>query len=106
MNLGELVAGAFAAAPDEAKKPIAFTDRDGNTITGQATGVPASGTPADGFAEATMIRDKNRRVSVLLPADSDPPKSGMTADWDGQDWRVSAVSPSMVPNLYRVTIGR
>lgn len=109
--LDELIAGAFEFAQEAGLTgPIVFTDAEGNTIEGTAVGVPASGTPADGFEASMTIRERYRRLSVQLADPTQQPKSGMTTEWEGATWNVTGLSPLApggVPNgFWRVTIGR
>lgn len=109
MNLSEMIADGFRRAPEDARVAITFTDKDGNTVTGEAVGVPASAN-GDGFQEGLTIRERNRRLSVLLPADSAPIRAGMTTEFEGAKWNVLGPTP-LAPNgsatgLWRVTLAR
>lgn len=111
MNLGLLIQGAANLIPQGIRGPIVFRDKDGNETTAEAVGVPAHGTQSDGFKEGTVIREKNRRLSVFPERLSFAPKTGMTADWEGGTWNVLGVSSldpsgSGSPSLYGVTLSR
>ena len=109
--LDDLLAGAFEQAKEAGfTSPIVFTAKDGSTITGEAVGVPASGSPADGFEASTTIRERFRRLTVQLADATELPKSGMTTVWEGATWNVTGISP-LAPGgtpttMRRVTIGR
>lgn len=108
MNLGALIAAALKMSP--VRSEIVFVDKDGNESPADVTaGVPASGSPADGFAEGVAIREKTRRLSVDPARLVFPPKSGHTAQWAGRTWKVLGSSPlevGGVVSLYRVTLER
>ena len=108
MNLGALIQAAHQLSPTRSE--IVFVDKGGNESTGDVTsGVPASGTPADGFAEGVAIREKTRRLSVDPRRLVFAPKTGHTCQWQGRSWKVLGVSPLKVGEvviLYRVTVER
>jgi hypothetical protein len=110
MNIAALAASALRRAPPSARGPVVFTATDGSTATGTAVGVPAHGSPADGFKAQQMIRDKARVLSVLPEGLAFAPLAGMKATWGAVDYAVLAVSP-LAPDgatlaLYRVTLSR
>lgn len=110
MSLVDVVASAFRSAPAEVRGTVVFTDATDRTATGEAVGVPASGSPADGFKAQQLIRDKARRLSVLPSGLAFAPAAGMRCDWGGVRYSVLSVSPLMPDGdtvvLYRVTVQR
>lgn len=109
MNVAGVISAAFRRAPAGVQGPVVFTAPDGRTATGEAVGVPASGSPADGFKGSQLIRDRARRLAVLPTGLAFAPVAGMLVDWAGVRYSVLAVST--VPEtgsvaLYRVTVQR
>src|SRR3990167_4883636 len=79
--------------PDVLWGTITFTNRTGQIAVGEATARPARGAASDGFKGGAVIAEKHRSLFVRPGGLAFPPKSGMTAGWEGYTWSVLGAAP-------------
>lgn len=110
MNVAAMVANAYARAPGQVRGTVTFID----PVTlaescGTATANPARGTAADGFKEATAIRQSHLVMWVLPNGLAFAPAPGHRVTWQGETFTVlaaPAVKPAGTVVGYRVTVKR
>lgn len=110
MNLARMVSSAYRRAPGAVRGTIEFTHPTTlATACGTATANPARGGMADGFKEATAIRQKHLVLWVDPTGLAFAPAPGYRAEWNDEQFTVLAavpVAPGGTVLGYRVTVQR
>lgn len=110
MNLARVVSATFRRVPADLKGEVRFI----HPVTlaescGMAVANPARGTAADGFKEATAIRQKHVVLWVDPTGLAFAPAPGHRVEWADEQFTVLAavpVAPSGTVVGYRVTVQR